>query len=174
MRIYSGVKETFYKGYKFRSRLEAKWAVYFDACGIKWEYEKEGFNLLDGTSYLPDFWLPEVKMWVEVKPDDFEENELKKCVELVKLTGFSCILLDGEPYNRAYYFVDHWSKESGYGIFNTCVVSNYHNYVKEENRFYTAVGECDKEMNIDGVRFDTDKAVRIVKSFRFEGVKNDS
>ena len=27
--------ETKYKGYRFRSRLEARWAVFFDALGIK-------------------------------------------------------------------------------------------------------------------------------------------
>jgi hypothetical protein len=26
--------ETFYRGYRFRSRLEARWAVLFDALGI--------------------------------------------------------------------------------------------------------------------------------------------
>jgi len=35
--------ETVYNGYKFRSRLEARWAVFFDALGIEYEYEKEGF-----------------------------------------------------------------------------------------------------------------------------------
>ena len=48
--------ETLYKGYNFRSRLEARWAVFFDAAGIKWVYEKEGFNI-DGKYYLPDFYL---------------------------------------------------------------------------------------------------------------------
>src|SRR6185312_12091628 len=58
--------QTVYKGFKFRSRLEARWAVFFDVAGIKWEYEKEGFDL-DGLWYLPDFWLPELNYWVEVK-----------------------------------------------------------------------------------------------------------
>jgi hypothetical protein len=66
--------ETVYKGYRFRSRLEARWAVFFDAMGIKWVYEKEGFQVdvqVDGCDhsykYLPDFWLPESQTWVEVK-----------------------------------------------------------------------------------------------------------
>ncbi len=37
--------ETEYKGYRFRSRLEARWAVFFDACGVDWEYEPEGYRL---------------------------------------------------------------------------------------------------------------------------------
>jgi len=37
--------ETKYRGCRFRSRLEARWAVFFDALGIKWWYEPEGFAL---------------------------------------------------------------------------------------------------------------------------------
>jgi hypothetical protein len=63
---------TIYKGYKFRSRLEARWAVFFDALGLEWDYEKEGFDLGDGLYYLPDFYLPDLagrKTWIEVKPE---------------------------------------------------------------------------------------------------------
>ena len=52
--------ETEYKGYRFRSRLEARWAVFFDACGGRWEYEPEGYVLPDGQYYLPDFLLHDV------------------------------------------------------------------------------------------------------------------
>ena len=62
--------ETVYKGYRFRSRLEARWAVFFDAAGVRWEYEKEGFELSNGERYLPDFWLPNNGIWVEVKGED--------------------------------------------------------------------------------------------------------
>lgn len=37
--------ETHYKGYRFRSRLEARWAIVFDGLGVDWEYEKEGYEL---------------------------------------------------------------------------------------------------------------------------------
>jgi hypothetical protein len=60
--------ETRYKGYLFRSRLEARWAVFFDALGIKWEYEPEGYDLGKAGWYLPDFWLAKIEIWVEVKP----------------------------------------------------------------------------------------------------------
>lgn len=52
--------ETVYNGYRFRSRLEARWAVFFDALGVKYEYEPEGFELPSGKKYLPDF---RVKCW---------------------------------------------------------------------------------------------------------------
>ena len=64
--------ETQFKGYRFRSRLEARWAVFFDALGIQWEYEKEGYDLGELGWYLPDFWLPEFNQWVEVKPPTTE------------------------------------------------------------------------------------------------------
>lgn len=62
--------ETFYKGYKFRSRLEARWAVVFDSIGLSWEYEAEGFELPSGAAYLPDFEIvfPNAKkIYCEVK-----------------------------------------------------------------------------------------------------------
>lgn len=59
--------ETVYQGYRFRSRLEARWAVFFDAMGVRWEYEKEGYHVPKHGYYLPDFWLPDLLLWYEVK-----------------------------------------------------------------------------------------------------------
>jgi hypothetical protein len=58
--------QTFYDGYWFRSRLEARWAVFFKHAGWKYQYEVEGFHLPSGM-YLPDFYLPDYG-YVEVKP----------------------------------------------------------------------------------------------------------
>lgn len=70
--------QTRYAGCLFRSRLEARWAVFFDALGIEWEYEKEGFNLGEAGLYLPDFWLPPLNAWFEVKgPPPTPEDEAK-------------------------------------------------------------------------------------------------
>lgn len=84
--------ETEYNGYKFRSRLEARWAVFFDAAGIKYEYEPEGFDLGDGVYYLPDFLLHDIygrhrgkhcgpaDVWVEVKGNmtDYDEEKINR------------------------------------------------------------------------------------------------
>lgn len=59
--------ETRYAGCRFRSRLEARWAVFFDTLNIPWQYEPQGFTLSDGRNYLPDFLLPECGTWIEVK-----------------------------------------------------------------------------------------------------------
>lgn len=59
---------TRYAGYHFRSRLEARWAVFFDALKLEWQYEPEGFIIGIGQRpYLPDFRLPKLNLWVEVK-----------------------------------------------------------------------------------------------------------
>jgi hypothetical protein len=60
---------TTYEGVRFRSRLEARWAAFFDALDIRWEYEP-----LDLDGYIPDFLLPSGVgllrrvVLVEVKP----------------------------------------------------------------------------------------------------------
>lgn len=59
--------ETHYQGCLFRSRLEARWAVFFDALDIPWEYEKEGYDLGEAGWYLPDFWLPQQQCFFETK-----------------------------------------------------------------------------------------------------------
>jgi hypothetical protein len=100
--------ETFYRGYKFRSRLEARWAVFFDTAGIKWEYEKEGYDLGEEGYYLPDFWLPEVTsrwsdtagVFVEIKPEIGEyvsDCEKKKLHALGQLFPTYCFR--GLPWN---------------------------------------------------------------------------
>jgi len=96
--------ETKYKGYRFRSRLEARWAVFFDALDLEWEYEKEGFDM-DGIWYLPDFWLPRYSLWVEIKPIKANPSldDIMKPVKLHKLTKTSILLLCGPPWPDEYF-----------------------------------------------------------------------
>ncbi len=58
---------TRYAGCHFRSRLEARWAVFFDTLGIRWVYEPEGFVGAYGEQYLPDFHLPGLQMHTDPK-----------------------------------------------------------------------------------------------------------
>jgi hypothetical protein len=57
---------TRYRGTLFRSKLEADWARGFDALRLGWRYEHEARYFGD-TFYLPDFWLPRSRQFVEVK-----------------------------------------------------------------------------------------------------------
>lgn len=57
-------KPTYYEGVRFRSRLEATWAAFFDLLHWPWEYEP-----LDLKGWVPDFVLQGVEpIAVEVKP----------------------------------------------------------------------------------------------------------
>lgn len=92
--------ETAYKGYRFRSRLEARWAVFFDSLGKKWEYEPEGFYLKAGM-YLPDFHVEHIG-YCEVKPnlESLSQTEINKLVEFDIEKGLW--VLDGTPDFRVY------------------------------------------------------------------------
>ena len=73
--------ETIYKGYRFRSRLEARWAIFFDMLNLKWDYEKEGYDM-DGVRYLPDFFIDTGNgegYFIEIKGKQPTEAEIKKC-----------------------------------------------------------------------------------------------
>lgn len=80
MSVYVQAIPTYYDGYWFRSRLEARWAVFFNTLGIRYEYEKEGYDLPRAGWYLPDFWLPAQELWVEVKGAVSIQAELEKLV----------------------------------------------------------------------------------------------
>lgn len=69
--------ETIFRGYRMRSRLEARWAKFFQEIGIKWEYEKEGYES-NNIKYLPDFWLPEQNTFLEIKGEMPSGKEIKK------------------------------------------------------------------------------------------------
>lgn len=73
--------ETVYGNHRYRSREEARWAVFLDVLRIPFEYEKEGYDL-DGLWYLPDFWLPQQQVWFEVKGQFPDETEWEKAGRL--------------------------------------------------------------------------------------------
>lgn len=77
--------ETKYRGIIFRSRIEARWAVFMDALDVKWDYEPEGYDL-DGLLYLPDFWLPDQQCFYEVKPHAPTNDEVLKAIRLAEFT----------------------------------------------------------------------------------------
>lgn len=112
--------DTFYNGHYFRSRLEARWAVFFDKLRIKYEYEVEGFESPKGERYLPDFYLPETYLrdgcetgrgvYIEIKPGNFKKSYLN-CSEWFDKP---LILFTGNPYDQIWgaWGVD----DSGYQI----------------------------------------------------------
>ena len=124
--------ETEYKGYRFRSRLEARWAVFFDALGIKWEYEIEGYNIF-GEGYLPDFWLPGFCCFAEIKPDPQPEDTLYHNFTIV--VNKAIILLCGYPWEYTGTFYGFDSCDSGGGTYSSeCVVMSPMALVIHEER----------------------------------------
>lgn len=114
--------QTYYNGYHFRSRLEARWAVFFNTAGIKYQYEPEGFDL-KGTRYLPDFFLPDFDVYVEIKPND--EQLASKGDDMCHLfrdyTDRAIILCVGDPV-EAEITLYAWdvTESSGGSYENTC------------------------------------------------------
>lgn len=150
--------ETEYGGYRMRSRLEARWAVFFDALGVAWEYEKEGYEMSSGR-YLPDFWLPQVSMFAEVKPTVFSTREQEKCFDLATHTGNPCLLLDGTPTCKMYMVAMPRESEIVQEM-RGCILTNNRGCITVQGKFWY----CD-----DFELFhDTYNAVAAARSARFE------
>lgn len=74
---------TLYRGIRFRSRLEARWAAFFDQVGWPWTYEP-----LDLAGYIPDFLLRFAEaLLVEVKPAA-SSKELGDAVPKIEASGW--------------------------------------------------------------------------------------
>ena len=111
--------ETQYNGYRFRSRLEARWAVFFDSIGIRYEYEPEGFTGAYGERYLPDFYLLDQDVYAEVKGSD---EQLKRDAHKIEgaidfqatpISSAGLILLGPVPYKEnhiPYFDLLFWHK----------------------------------------------------------------
>ena len=100
-----------YAGVRFRSTLEADWAYNLDHFGIVWQYEPEAVQLPSGTYYRPDFYLPDIETWLEVKgPHD---ERIGKAIELslsddsrmvvvgrAPVRGFLAFEVPGKPFEK--------------------------------------------------------------------------
>jgi len=86
-----------YSGKVFRSRLEARWAVFLDLLGVNWDYEPCHYEIGPGLYYLPDFYLPDLQLWLEVKGAPFLDSaSMAKC--LGSVAGPQRIPLREFPY----------------------------------------------------------------------------
>jgi hypothetical protein len=113
--------DTRYDGCKFRSRVEARWAVFFNVINIDWRYEPEGFDLPDGSAYLPDFYFPNVSarttedngLWCEIKgrdidgADSWEQEPFPTVSQLVEKTKTPAAVLTGEIENQNQHEVNY-------------------------------------------------------------------
>ncbi len=106
---------THYKGYRFRSRLEARWAVFFDSVSWTYKYEPEGYILTNDDWYLPDFWLTTYMRdreeqknwgyWLEIKAGKASADELLKLTLLAVHTNHNALMVQGDPYPGEYSII---------------------------------------------------------------------
>lgn len=107
---------TLYGEHFFRSQLEARWAVFFDALNLPWKYERQGYDLGGPGWYLPDFWLPRPSEryplaghWFEIKGQKPTDAEIAKVIALARQTKHTAFLMVGLP-GTYYHF---WAHNSG-------------------------------------------------------------
>lgn len=73
-------------GHDFRSRLEARWSLFFDAIGVLYVYEPRVFDL-GWIHYLPDFYIPSIRAYIEIKGKRPTLTEVTKAKRLAKITN---------------------------------------------------------------------------------------
>jgi len=174
--------ETHYKGYRFRSRTEAKWAVFFDKLGLRWDYEEEGYVLAKTGCYLPDFKviLPSDEIiYCEVnhsEADDFDDDEIRKLREFANERRCKVILLTGVPDFRAYNQLVPYSRSNS---FTAAFFQDYKPYIRTADAYWFQALELDS--NTGRLHFKADErrlrkalgqgfldAVAAARSARFE------
>ena len=99
--------ETYYAGIKFRSRAEARWAVFFDTLGIPYQYEPEKYAL-DSGRYIPDFFLPKMELdpgtdsyrgvFFEVKGAAPDSDAIAKAIDLHETTNCEVYIFWGSNF----------------------------------------------------------------------------
>jgi len=89
-----------YKGVLYRSRLECRWKIFFDAVGVGAAYEPEVLNL-GAFTYIPDFYLAPFGAWVEIKGEIVNDREglriVEKCAALALQSERPVILNFHDP-----------------------------------------------------------------------------
>lgn len=92
--------ETRYDGRLFRSRREARWAVFFKEAGIDAEYEEQGYDLGEAGWYLPDFHVNKgthAEHFFEVKGVTPTSEELAKAAALGEQSKLPVYVYYAEP-----------------------------------------------------------------------------
>ena len=171
--------ETIYNGYKFRSRLEARWAVFFDKMHIRYEYELEGFELPNGKMYLPDFYLPSLDMFVDIKPS-FQKMTID---DIRKIECFGeemrLLLIIGTPSKEEMYYlsncvyngqIDELMSEE---IYNSPCNAIEEAYSFNEVEFSSGVFDtdwtlCAKDKRYPPEEAEFNEAIRRAKQMQFE------
>lgn len=155
--------------------------MFLTELGIEWLYEHEGYELNDGTFYLPDFFLPKFHggMFVEVKPQVLTIEENQKCRDLCFESGLDVWRAEGMPDIKAYVclrkFQDDETGEFGvmyyYGIPNAASAEGK-NIMMIEPGYVSYTDGSISEENHELLGNTFIRAVRKAKQARFEHGEN--
>jgi hypothetical protein len=94
-------RATTYAGTRYRSRLEARWAIFFSGLNVQAVYEPERFDL-GQFQYCPDFEVPAWRAYIEIKPDLPNLAECEKARRLSDVKQCTVFMLCGAPANGQY------------------------------------------------------------------------
>ncbi len=105
--------ETRFAGTAYRSRTEAEWAAMLMAHGVRFDYEPINFRFSfvapsdwgHSLHYIPDFWLRDLKLWLEVKPHRPNLIEYRKAALLAECSGSGVLVTTGGPGTDELVFV---------------------------------------------------------------------
>lgn len=96
---------TIYNGVQFRSKLEAQYALLFDLLYVEWAYEPAQFTVgfYEKHGYIPDFYLKDEGMWVEIKPPNFTGDERHN--DFFQMMGDCFVVVKGSPFDSEEYII---------------------------------------------------------------------
>jgi hypothetical protein len=172
--------ETHYGGWRFRSRMEARWAVFMDALKIRWRYEPEGFATEVGP-YLPDFfaWGPadaRCKNWIlEVKPGEPSEEEVWKLMGAVSVaddgnffptaaTVRGCFLIGDPPGQTIRVVPKECVTYENYVDYNHDLIKDW-----SKNNYYEGMLDLELIVHLTPLcpNYSIQEAARKARSYRF-------
>ncbi len=128
---------TKYAGVQMRSRLEARWAAFFDLCDWNWDYEPD----FGTPGWIPDFvlrWSGEPMVLVEIKPiHKYDPVPMGKSVAACQEAGiFPELWLLGSSVHTDWY-------DSLGGDPETDGLARYGWYRPPHGRWVTSLGSTD-------------------------------
>lgn len=162
--------ETYYNGFRFRSRLEARVAVFLDALGIKYYYELEGYRLQDGTMYLPDFYLPDQDFFLEVK-GVMQNTDMNKITQLHSESGRGVLIFDPDLNIK---LMDSADRDWGGALIDDCYLYRCAkcrkiNFIRGDNSYACpCCGAHEGDHYLVNINKEVDAAIRIARQARFE------
>ena len=154
--------ETEYNGILFRSRLEARWAILFDALNLEYVYEPECYVLSNNQKYTPDFYIKKYNLFIEIKPNyDWLKNEYH--FNRYKLFEKQLLVLSGDfPNFDVNYLFNCYADDEGKEYDGDVVFCPNTKY---EPFFYSGynIGESNDDFENDYYK----EEIKIVKQYRF-------